>query len=110
MRNNDVQEPPKPPLPLISLTTLSHSLRTRATSPAATQTTPLRWQLAVGEPAVRGNARRLGPRSVPRESALMTPEPVIWSSEAKMHKVEGRPPLTQAATLRGAQTPSTSAE
>ena len=97
----------------ISLTMPSRTPTTRATSPAATRTTLLRWRLVAREPAVRGNARRSEPRSVPRESALMTPEPVIWSSEAKMRrvdKVEGRPPLTLAATLIGAPTPSTSAE
>ena len=66
-----------------------------------------------GEPAVRGNAQLLGPRSVHPGSVPMTPERVILSSEAKMrkiHKVVDRPPLTLAATLIGAQMPSTSAE
>ena len=94
--NNTVQETPQLSPLWISLTTLSHTPTTRATSPAATRTTLLRWRLAAREPAVRGNARRSGPRSVPRESALMTPKRVILSSEAKMRRMDtvGGPPET----------------
>ena len=62
---------------------------------------------------MRGNARLSGHRFVHPGSALMTPEPVIFSLELKMRKmdkVEGRLPLTRAVTLHGAQTLSTSAE
>ena len=62
---------------------------------------------------MRGNAQLSEARSVPRESALMIPEPVLLSSVMKMlvkNEEEGRPPLILAAALIGAQTPSTSAE
>ena len=107
--NNDVQETPQ----WISSTTPSLFLTTRSRSPAATRTTPLRKWLAALEWAVRGNARHSRPRSVPRESALRTPEPVNLRSELKllrMDKVEDRPTLCLPLTLIGAQMPSTSAE
>ena len=62
---------------------------------------------------MRGNARLSGHRFVHPGSALMTPEPVIFSLELKMRKmdkVEGRLPLTRAVTLHGAQTLSINAE
>ena len=86
---------------------------TRATSPAATRTTPLRWRLAAREPAVRGNARRSEPRSVPRGIVRKTPEPVMWGSMTKQLRIkegEDQLTLTQGATWTGAPMPSTSAE
>ena len=108
--NNNVQETP---LPWISLILLSHTPTTPARSPAATRTTPWRWRLAAREPAVRGNARRSGPRSVPREIVRKTPEPVILSSLTKLLRIkegEGQLPLTQGVTWDGAPIPITSAE
>ena len=91
----------------------SPSPTTRATSPAATRTTPLRMQLAAKEPAVRGNARRLEPRFVPPGIALMTPEPVILSSATKQLMIkegEDQLQLTQGVTWDGAPMLITSAE
>lgn len=62
---------------------------------------------------MRGNAQPSEPRSVPRESALMIPEPVLWSSVMKMlvkNEGEDQPPLTLGVTWDGAPIQSTSAE
>ena len=90
----------------------SPSPTARATSPAATRTTPLRWRLAAGEPAVRGNARRSGPRSVPQGIVQTTPEPVIFLSVTKLLRIkgaEGQLQLTPEVIWDGAPMPSTSA-
>ena len=60
---------------------------------------------------MRGNARRSGPRSVPRESALMTPEPVILTSTLNLLQLKEREDQQQLClrvTLHGA--PVTGAE
>ena len=85
---------------LDSLTAFSPPPPAQATSPAATQTTPLRRQLAAEELAARGSARRLGPRSVHRGSVPMTPKPVNSTSTMDMPGV----------LLIGALIASTSAE
>ena len=111
--NNYVQATPQLSPQWISLTTLSHTPTTRATSPAATRTTPLRWRLVARETAVRGNAQLLGPRSVHPGSVPMTLEPVILSSQAKMmwkKKVGGQLQHYPHINLISAPTPSTSAE
>ena len=66
-----------------------------------------------GEPAVRGNAQLLVPRSVHPGSVPMTLEPVILSSQAKMmwkKKVGDRLRQYPHWILIGVTTPSTSAE
>ena len=86
---------------------------TRATSPAATRTTLLRWRLAAREPAVRGNARRSEPRSVPRGIVPKTPEPVMWGSMTNLLRInegEDQLQLTQGAAWTGAPIPSIGAE
>ena len=57
-------------------------------SPAATQTTALRLRLAAREPAVRGNARQLGPRSAHPEIVRTIPQLVILSSMTKLLRIK----------------------
>ena len=62
---------------------------------------------------MQGNAQLLGPRSVPRESALMTPELVISSSTTNLLRInegEDQLQLTQGAAWTGAPIPSIGAE
>ena len=70
-------------------------------------------QLAAREPAVRVNARLSEPPSVPQESAVTIPEPVILTSEvtmSKMKKGEDQQQLIQEVIWLGAPMASTSAE
>ena len=78
---------------------------TRATSPAATRTTPLRWRLAAKEQAVPEHARLSMPRFVHPGVVRTTLKAVRSSSEVKtprMNKVEGQMPLCQEVILDGA--------
>ena len=89
------------PYLITSLTLPSPSPKDCPTSPAASQTTPLKWRLVAKESAVKGNAQHLGPRFVPRGSALT----VILSSMKKIpnaNKEEGQLQLCQGLIWRGA--------
>ena len=58
------------------------------------------------EPAVQGNARHSGPRSVPPGIALTIPEPVILSSMTKLpmgKEGKGQLQLCQGLIWHGAQ-------
>ena len=85
---NNIQVTPQLSPQWISLTMHSPTPTTQATSPAATRTTPSRWQLAGREPAVRGNVRCSGPRSVPPEIVRTTPEAVILSSVMTLLRIK----------------------
>ena len=93
--NNDAQEAPQTPPQLTSLTTPSPSRTAQATSPAATQTTLLRWRLAARDPAVPEHARLSMPRFVHPGIVQTTLKPVRSSSEVKMNKVEDQLQLCQ---------------
>ena len=76
-----------------------------AASPAATRTTALSWWLAAREPAVRGNAQQLGPRSAHPEIVRTIPQLVILSSMTKLLRIKeekGHLQLCQGLIWHGA--------
>ena len=102
--DNNVKEAPQLPQ-WISLTTPSPSPTVPATSPAATQTTPLRWRLAAREPAALGNAQQLGPLSAHPGIVRTIPQLVILSSMTKLLRIKeekGHLQLCQGLIWHGA--------